>query len=60
MSFKAVAENAIMHVSFAFAAARVNRQKEWAFQASSPKTFQPPFGAAFFLFPAGGAKAGAP
>src|SRR3546814_13197620 len=44
-----VAENAIIIRLFALAILSVATQKDPAFQASSPKTSAPPFGAAFFL-----------
>src|SRR3546814_13424966 len=44
-----VAENAIIIRLFALAIFSVATQKDPAFQASSPKTSAPPFGAAFFL-----------
>src|SRR3546814_3935546 len=44
-----VAENAIIIRLFALAIFSVATQKDPAFQASSPKTSSPPFGAAFFL-----------
>src|SRR3546814_6477793 len=42
-------ENAIIIRLFALAIFSVATQKDPAFQASSPKTSAPPFGAAFFL-----------
>lgn len=50
----AVALNAIGNAAFAFARIFAATQKERAFQASSPKTSKPSFGAAFFLFLAAG------
>jgi hypothetical protein len=48
---KTIAKNAIANDYFAVAQLMVRCNKDCAFQASSPKTFRPSFGAAYFFVP---------